>query len=143
MICSLQGSFLDYDWSDGDVVFANSTCFDDALMKDMADQAAKLKPGAVFVTFTKGLNSKAFEVLERKRYKMSWGPATGSSQHSHQLSSFAIQYLSWSSLSNFIRSHYSTSHQISPPASNPLPCPLLCALMPVPHTLVQCSFTGG
>lgn len=30
------GSFLDFDWSDGDVVFANSTCFDEALMSDMA-----------------------------------------------------------------------------------------------------------
>lgn len=43
MLCSTQnqhasvyaGSFLDYDWSDGDVVFANSTCFDDDLMEDM------------------------------------------------------------------------------------------------------------
>lgn len=35
-----------------------------------------MKPGAIFVTFTKGLTSSAFEVLERKRYKMSWGPAT-------------------------------------------------------------------
>lgn len=43
-----------------------------------AVQMAKaLKPGAIFVTFTKGLNlSRHFEVLERKRYKMSWGPAT-------------------------------------------------------------------
>lgn len=31
-----EGSFLDFDWSDGDVVFANSTCFDEALMNDMA-----------------------------------------------------------------------------------------------------------
>lgn len=39
--------------------------------------AKSLKPGAIFVTFTKGLNlPKHFEVLERKRYKMSWGPAT-------------------------------------------------------------------
>lgn len=38
--------------------------------------AAEMKPGSIFVTFTKGLTSDAFEVLERKRYKMSWGPAT-------------------------------------------------------------------
>lgn len=31
-----QGSFLDYDWSDGDLVFANSTCFDDELMANMS-----------------------------------------------------------------------------------------------------------
>ena len=28
----VQGSVTDADWSDGDVVFANSTCFDDELM---------------------------------------------------------------------------------------------------------------
>jgi hypothetical protein len=32
-----QGSFLDFDWSDGDVVFANSTCFDDALMLSLSE----------------------------------------------------------------------------------------------------------
>lgn len=32
-----QGSFLEFDWSDGDVVFANSTCFDDELMQNMGD----------------------------------------------------------------------------------------------------------
>ena len=30
------GSILDVDWMDGDVIFANSTCFDDKLMRDMA-----------------------------------------------------------------------------------------------------------
>lgn len=41
-------------------------------------QAEKLKPGAMVVTFTKGMTNTAgtFELLERKRYRMSWGPAT-------------------------------------------------------------------
>ena len=50
--------------------------FDDELMEGMSREAEKLKPGAYFITFTKGLSSEKFEVLERKRYKMSWGPAT-------------------------------------------------------------------
>lgn len=70
------GSFTDYDWSDGDVVFANSTCFGDELMLSLSQQAESLKPGSFVVTFTKGLTSTAFELLERKRYRMSWGPAT-------------------------------------------------------------------
>ncbi len=49
-----QGSFLDFDWSDGDVVFANSTCFDDELMLGLSKSAEKLKAGAIVVTFTKG-----------------------------------------------------------------------------------------
>lgn len=71
-----EGSFTDFDWSNGDVVFANSTCFSDELMAELSQQAEKLKSGAIVVTFTKGMTSKAFEVLERKRYRMSWGPAT-------------------------------------------------------------------
>lgn len=67
-------SFLDVDWSDGDIVFANSTCFEDDLMASMAKQAEKLKPGSVFITFTKGLGSDAFEIIERKRYRMSASP---------------------------------------------------------------------
>ncbi len=79
----VKGSFLDdcqwadyCPWADGDVIFANSTCFDDELMEGMSEEAARLSPGAYFITFTKGLSSDKFEVLERKRYKMSWGPAT-------------------------------------------------------------------
>ena len=74
-----QGDMTDLsvkDWSDGDIIFANSTCFDDELMEGMSEEAARLSPGAYFITFTKGLSSDKFEVLERKRYKMSWGPAT-------------------------------------------------------------------
>jgi hypothetical protein len=73
-----EGSFLDFDWSDGDVIFANSTCFSDELMTLLSKQAESLKPGAIVVTFTKGMSTPAFELLERKRYRMSWGPATGS-----------------------------------------------------------------
>ena len=38
------GSFLSTDWSDGDVVFANSTCFEDDLVANLAEQAERLKP---------------------------------------------------------------------------------------------------
>ena len=83
---------------DGDIVFANSTCFDDDLMSEMSNLASNMKSGAIFVTFTKGLNNCCpiknndndnddddddertagydFELLDKKRYKMSWGPAT-------------------------------------------------------------------
>lgn len=36
-------------------------------------QAAELKPGSVVVTFTKGLESACFEVVNKKRFEMSWG----------------------------------------------------------------------
>lgn len=49
---------MDFDtcnWSDADVVFANSTCFDDALMRNLATTASCLKKGSIFVTLTKRL----------------------------------------------------------------------------------------
>jgi hypothetical protein len=72
------GSLTDFDWSDGDIIFANSTCFDDDLMEAISLRAEDLKAGAYVVTFTKGLSCRprTFELLERKRYKMSWGAAT-------------------------------------------------------------------
>jgi len=64
------------DWSDGDLVFANSTCFDDALMNSVAVAAQSLRKGAIFITFTRRLPSANFGLLEYKIYKMSWGGAT-------------------------------------------------------------------
>ena len=78
-----HASILDYNWSNGDVVFANSTCFDSNLMDDISKQALKLKIGAIIITFTKELTIDplnqgypAFEILDKTRYNMSWGPAT-------------------------------------------------------------------
>ena len=45
-----QGSFLDFDWSDGEVVFANSTCFDDALMLSLS-QTVRLLVTSYFPLF--------------------------------------------------------------------------------------------
>eukprot|EP01031_Cornospumella_fuschlensis_P034472 gene34472-41734_t len=53
-----EGSFEDFDWSDGDVVFANSTCFSDELMSLLSKQSERLKPGSIVVTFTKGMSTK-------------------------------------------------------------------------------------
>ena len=65
-----------HDWSDADVAFANSTCFDEALMRKLAEKAELLKSGAFFVTFTKRLPSSSWKVLEYERHVMSWGEAT-------------------------------------------------------------------
>jgi len=75
----LHADFLDIkskDWRDGDVVFANSTCYDDELMTKIAALAVGMKKGAFFVTFTKRLPSNDFAVLEHVMERMSWGEAT-------------------------------------------------------------------
>lgn len=97
-------------WDDGDVIFANSTCFDATLMEQVSQCARRCKPGAIIITFTKSLNytycagmgssnsvgsgiregmtknmsaineayrdEYSFELLDKLRYRMSWGPAT-------------------------------------------------------------------
>lgn len=65
-----------FDWSQADVVFANSTCFDDNLMKRMAASCASLKKGAFIITFTKKLNGPEFDVVDQDLHVMSWGGAT-------------------------------------------------------------------
>mmetsp|Transcript_6120 Transcript_6120/g.8557 ORF Transcript_6120/g.8557 Transcript_6120/m.8557 type:complete len:127 (+) Transcript_6120:333-713(+) len=78
----LLGSFLsDLQWLDGDVIFANSTCFEAATMSRLHELAAKgMKKGAVFVTLSRPLlsaesRSEPFEVVWEGRQKMSWGGA--------------------------------------------------------------------
>jgi SAM-dependent methyltransferase len=71
-----RADFLEFDWSDGDLVFANSTCFDEQLMTSLGHKGRLLKPGTYFVTLTKQLKSSFFDVVYSKQYRMSWGVAT-------------------------------------------------------------------
>ena len=73
---SITAAEGDLNWSDGDIVFANSTCFSASLMNEISDLGEQLAPGAIFITFTKPLQSTKFELLDKSRLKMSWGPAT-------------------------------------------------------------------
>lgn len=45
-------------------------------MTNLARISENVKPGAFFITFTSDLPSTRWEVLEGKRFEMSWGPAT-------------------------------------------------------------------
>ncbi len=48
----IQGDFRKVDWSDGDVVFCASTCFDPPMMKWLAQEGSRLRSGSFFVTLT-------------------------------------------------------------------------------------------
>lgn len=73
-----KGSFLapEFDWTDGDLIFANSTCFAEDTLLAISAKAIALKPGARVVTFTTALRTAWLRVLLKRRYLMSWGPAT-------------------------------------------------------------------
>ena len=66
----------DLDWSDGDIVFANSTCFDDELQRALTRRGERLRPGALLISFTTALQTLWFVVVYKRRFEMSWGPAT-------------------------------------------------------------------
>mmetsp|Transcript_14424 Transcript_14424/g.35148 ORF Transcript_14424/g.35148 Transcript_14424/m.35148 type:complete len:242 (-) Transcript_14424:454-1179(-) len=70
------GDAVKYDFTDADLCFANSTCFDSKLMQQLAQGANGMKKGSFFITFTKELPSTSWKVLESERHNMSWGQAT-------------------------------------------------------------------
>lgn len=79
-----EGSFFDanvFDWSHGDVIFINSTCFGPQMMSEIS-QWKKLKEGATIITLTyplsccaQGVNGNHFKLLLETRLSMNWGAA--------------------------------------------------------------------
>ena len=52
------GNFLEQSWDDTSIMFANSTCFSENLMKSIASKANKeCKSGTIIITFTKRLTT--------------------------------------------------------------------------------------
>ena len=67
---------LEYDWSDGKVVFVHSTCFDPDLLQSVFRKANKLRPGSYLITFrATGIDTTAFTLVLETRKEMSWGEA--------------------------------------------------------------------
>ena len=64
------------DWSSADVVFMNSTCYDERLMQALAAISDRMRPGAFAITLTKRLPSGLWKVLECQTHRMTWGSAT-------------------------------------------------------------------
>ena len=67
---------INEDWTDGDIVFANSTCYDDELMAKISNVAVGMRKGTFFISFTKRLPAADFKVLEAELHPQSWGAAT-------------------------------------------------------------------
>lgn len=47
-----HGDLTIIDWSDANIIFANSTCFDDLLMEKIARLAERTRPGTFILTTT-------------------------------------------------------------------------------------------
>lgn len=48
----IHGDFTHIDWFDADIVFMNSTCFDDPLMHNIARLVEKTRPGTFILSTT-------------------------------------------------------------------------------------------
>jgi len=75
----VMGDFLDLkvkDWTEADVVYMNSTCYDDRLIGKVTDLALGMKKGSFMISITKRLPIDDFLVLEFTMCPMSWGDAT-------------------------------------------------------------------
>ena len=72
----LHGDATRVNWSDADVLFMNSTCYDERLMKTLSSISERMKQGSFCITFTKVLPSGLWKVLEFETHRMTWGSAT-------------------------------------------------------------------
>ena len=79
MIEFIQGDFLNHNWEDASIIFANSTCFSLDMINKIAEKANKeCKKGTIIITFTKKLNklNSNWELRNGFRRLMTWGIAT-------------------------------------------------------------------
>ncbi len=70
--------FLERDWSSASMVFSNSTCFDNQLIRSVWEKALTLQKGTIFVNTCQGMPKKYisnWQVITPFGRKMSWGVA--------------------------------------------------------------------
>ena len=75
----IRGDFFENSWEDASVIFANSTCFSENMMNDIATKANKeCKKGTIIITLTKKLYklNSDWELRDGFRRLMTWGIAT-------------------------------------------------------------------
>lgn len=72
----IHGDILKMDYSDADIVFVNSTCFQEDLMNALDEKLECLRPNAHIITLSKPLKSPAYYQYKHKLYDFSWGQAT-------------------------------------------------------------------
>ncbi|MBA3958664.1 MAG: SAM-dependent methyltransferase [Parachlamydiaceae bacterium] len=72
----IHGDILTSDLTDADVIFMNSTCFQDDLMEALEDKLESVHANAHIISLSKPLKSPAFHQYKHKMYDFSWGQAT-------------------------------------------------------------------
>ncbi len=71
-----NADFIEYDFTDSDLIFAHSTCFYDELMIALEEKCANIKEGTKIILVTKTFQSPLFRLIKSGEYPMTWGKAT-------------------------------------------------------------------
>ncbi|OGK15144.1 hypothetical protein A2774_05660 [Candidatus Roizmanbacteria bacterium RIFCSPHIGHO2_01_FULL_39_12c] len=71
-----NSDFLNYDFSDADVIFAHSTCFYDELMLALERKCLALKEETKILLTTKNFLLPQFRLVKSQEYPMTWGKST-------------------------------------------------------------------
>lgn len=57
---------MQYNWSNGTVIFVSSTCYTRDVMTKISDLCSQLKIGTILITLTRPIDAKAgWKVLEK------------------------------------------------------------------------------
>ena len=69
-----NADILEFDWSDCDVFFINSTCFDEDFMRTVGEKASR--KGTIGISTSKRMDKRKWSLLEMIKKPMSWGNAS-------------------------------------------------------------------
>ncbi|MCS7184163.1 MAG: methyltransferase domain-containing protein, partial [Patescibacteria group bacterium] len=73
----IKGDIFESDFSDGNIIFMNSTCFSDEQLKRLSELSLNLKQGSKLIVLTKKIeDNQNFQMLSEDQYSFSWGFAT-------------------------------------------------------------------
>lgn len=72
----IHGDILQADFRDADIIFMNSTCFQDDLMQAIEPKLEVIHANAHVISLSKPLKSNYFYQYKHKLYEFSWGQAT-------------------------------------------------------------------
>ncbi len=70
------GDALTIDWSYGNVIFINATCFSEDMMGKLSTCAENLAVGSIIISVTKFIPSSLFDMVEISEMHLSWGNAS-------------------------------------------------------------------
>lgn len=69
----VEADFLNYDFSDANIIFINATCFSYSTWEQLVAKFKLLKSGSRLIVTTKKMPADAFEVIQQSFALMSWG----------------------------------------------------------------------